>query len=198
MIAVLTADIVNSTANPDWLKHVTPQLQKSGKTPEDWQIYRGDSIQLRLEKPEESLETALLLKSAIKQYAKTDIRISIGIGTEDSKTKTVSMNTGTAYEFSGRLLEENYGNLRIQTPWEDMNDGLNAGIILVNALCEQWTATNAQYFNYKLSNPDLNQSEIAQNLKTTQPNVSRVLSRAHWNEISNYLNYFSKIIKDKL
>lgn len=197
-IAVITADIIKSTENPAWKDFLLPQLEHLGKTPTDWNIYRGDGLQIRIQNPEECLHTALLLKSAIKQHKATDIRIAMGIGTESQKTATVTLNTGKAYENSGRLLEEISQDLEIKTPWDELNTGLNASLAMLNALCEQWTTGIATSVNHRLNHPNLNQNELAQQLNTTQSNVSRILSRAHWNEIQQYLIYFKSFIKSKL
>lgn len=197
-IGVITADIINSTQNHDWQDFITPQLNKLGTSPKDWNIYRGDSIQLRIDNPDEILEVALMLKSAIKQHKNCDIRMTLGIGKERLRSSKVTLNSGEAYEYSGRLLEEISQNIEIKTAWQELDLGLNAGLNMLNALAEQWTPNSAKAINYRLNKPDLNQNELAKILETTQSNVSRVLSRGHWREIQQYSVYFKSLIKSKL
>ena len=49
MIAIITGDIVNSEQYPTsiWMPLLKKVLQKNGKQPEFWDIYRGDEFQLK-------------------------------------------------------------------------------------------------------------------------------------------------------
>ena len=194
MIAVITADIINSTQNPSWKSVIQPSLEAQGTSPKDWNLYRGDSLQIRIPQAHKALDVALMLKSSVMQIADLDIRIAIGIGTETEKTDIVTQNAGSAYVNSGRLLETLAQNLEIKTDWEQKNEGLNASLGLVNTLCEQWTPTMASYVNAKLLHPEKNQEQLAQILDTTQSNVSRVLMRASYNPIEKYLIYFRDFV----
>lgn len=198
MIAVITADIMNSTQNDAWHEVMTPTLGLTGETPVDWSIYRGDSIQIRLGNPAMALDVATALKASIRQLNKLDIRIAIGIGEESLKTYSVTQNTGSAYVNSGRLLEDLPQNLAIKTTWDHMDIGLNAGLNLFNTLCEQWTTGMANYVHTKLLHPNASQEELAQKLNTNQSNVSRVLARANYQVLQQYLNYFQELINSKL
>jgi len=61
--------------------------------PDDqWDIFRGDSFQLKLSVPENSLKSALLIRSGLKSIhgfykLNMDVRISIGIGEEGYKSQ---------------------------------------------------------------------------------------------------------------
>ena len=198
MIAVITADIINSTQNQDWQKAIEPNLDQFGESPIDWSIYRGDSIQLRIENPANALKIATRLKASIRQLSKLDIRIAIGIGDETLKTASVTQNMGSAYINSGRLLEDLPQNLAIKTAWEELDLGLNAGFNLYNTLCEQWTTGMSQYVLTKLLYPNASQEELSKKLNTTQSNVSRVLSRANYHALQQYLNYYHELINSKL
>lgn len=195
MIAVLTADIINSTRFPDWRKELLKDFEFFGNQNDDWLIYRGDGIQIRIEKPEEGLRYALLLKAIIRQIENLDVRIAIGLGEENERTSVVTQNSGSAYVNSGRMLENLKQNLAINTGEEEINLGLNAGLGLLNALCSQWKPAVAQSFKLKLQNPDISQNEMAKILKTTQPNISQTLARGNWHEIAQYIAYFNTLIK---
>lgn len=195
MIAVITADIINSTQHSDWQKSIDAVLKQSGKHLVDWNIYRGDSLQIRLENPAKALWVATQLKSGVRQQNDLDIRIAIGIGAELSKTNSVTQNTGSAYVNSGRLLEQLTQHIAIKTDWPTMDLGLNAGLSLYNALAEQWTSVMAQYVYTKLAHQDANQEHLAQKLNTSQSNVSRVLARANFSVLQQYLDYFEQAIK---
>jgi len=54
MIAIITGDIKDSRLVPvdKWMKLLKAELGLWGKAAEDWDIYRGDSFQLKLKNPE--------------------------------------------------------------------------------------------------------------------------------------------------
>ncbi|MCH5685762.1 hypothetical protein LWM68_16785 [Niabella sp. W65] len=81
-------DIVNSRgeAAGKWqsmLKHV---LSQYGKEPKSWELYRGDSFQLRLE-PDSAFGAAIHIKSSIRQLAGLDVRMAIGVGSIETDAK---------------------------------------------------------------------------------------------------------------
>ncbi|MDO5655426.1 MAG: helix-turn-helix domain-containing protein [Flavobacteriaceae bacterium] len=197
MIAVITADLIESTQFPHWKKSLISDFNAFGKKNIDWSIYRGDGIQIRIENPAEALRYALLLKSIILQIDKLNVRIAIGLGDESEKTTMVTHNAGSAYVSSGRLLENIHQNLEIQSSFEDLNLGLNAGFALLNALCENWKPAVAHIFKLKLWHPEMNQKDIANKLKITQPGVSQALARGNWHEIEKYLVYFHFLIQQR-
>lgn len=198
MIATITADLINSTLFPEWRNTLLPEFKNFGKEGRDWNLYRGDSFQIRIEHPEESLRIALLLKSIILQIENLDVRIAIGIGTETEKTKIVSQNSGSAYINSGRLLENLNQNIEIKTDFDDIDNGLNAAFALINALCQQWKPMTANFVKLKFQNPKINQSEMAKKLKTSQSNVSQTLARANHAQIEKYLDYYHHFIQSRL
>ena len=69
MIAVLTGDIVNSKSeNAEvWLEALKSTLELYGKTPKDWEVFRGDSFQLVVSN-EKAILASIHIKCAIKQF----------------------------------------------------------------------------------------------------------------------------------
>lgn len=195
MIAVITSDIINSTANNQWRNVIHENLSELNEV--EWRIFRGDSLQIRIEKPEEALRIALILKSSILQISELDIRMAIGLGEESLKTDDVTENQGSAYVNSGRLFEELTQNLAIKTDSKTVDLGLNAGLNLFNTICEQWTPKMAEYVNIKLRFPNKNQEELSNLLKSSQPNVSRVLARANYSVLNQYVQFFQQFISSR-
>lgn len=195
MIAVITSDIINSTANNQWRDVIHENLSELNEV--EWRIFRGDSLQIRIEKPEEALRIALILKSSILQISELDIRMAIGLGEESLKTDDVTENQGSAYVNSGRLFEELTQNLAIKTDSKTVDLGLNAGLNLFNTICEQWTPKMAEYVNIKLRFPNKNQEELSNLLKSSQPNVSRVLARANYSVLNQYVQFFQQFISSR-
>ena len=84
MIAVLTGDIVDSTHHDKarWLPALKSALGNWGQEGSDWEVYRGDEFQLRLNTPATAILTAFRIKAHVKARADTDIRIAIGLDPE--------------------------------------------------------------------------------------------------------------------
>lgn len=82
MVGVITGDVIRSRkANTDvWLKKLKEQLRPFGKMPVFWEIYGGDTFQLRLEGSLMGLMAAIKIKAGLKTVKSVDVGISIGIG----------------------------------------------------------------------------------------------------------------------
>ena len=79
-VAVITGDIINSRAKKDsrdWLEPLKKALATLGESPRQWQIYRGDSFQLRLDKPEYALDIAVWLKAVVRSTKGLDVRMAV-------------------------------------------------------------------------------------------------------------------------
>src|SRR5690554_6404782 len=102
MIAIITGDVVHSRAlaPEDWLTQLINGLEKLGKTPKDWEIYRGDSFQFKTT-AEDALYHVVLLKAWMKYFKEIDVRMSIGVGTQSFEGVTVIAGNGSAFERSG-------------------------------------------------------------------------------------------------
>ena len=126
MLAIITGDIVDSRSINDptiWMDPLKELFNKMGETPQNWEIYRGDSFQIEVA-PEESLRIALVIKSIIKKLKtkKLDVRIAIGIGEKNFEANYVSESTGEAFVFSGTLLDE---LKKIKYTWEYKRHGVD-------------------------------------------------------------------------
>mgnify|MGYP000745982392 CR=1 FL=1 len=69
MTSILTGDIINSR-NIDsniWMPLLKSAFNTIGSTPKTWEIYRGDSFQIEIEKPEDALLFAFKLKTILKK-----------------------------------------------------------------------------------------------------------------------------------
>jgi hypothetical protein len=194
MIAVITGDIINSTEseNQDWLKNLKMSLNQFGRSPKDWEIFRGDSFQLRVKK-EKVLYTAFYLKASIKQIKDKDVRIAIGIGTETHKSNKISEANGEAYQNSGKCFESlKKENLMIKSFNPEWDEPINLMIALSLLTANNWTQTEATIMKTVFENPDKNQNEIAKILDKKQSNISTALKSAGYHEISQLLKYFEQ------
>lgn len=193
MIAVLTGDIINSRQGQTslWLNQLKSTLNLYGQTPKDWEIFRGDSFQLKTN-PENALRIALHIKAVIKQVKPYDVRIAIGLGEQSYDSKTISESNGSAFVNSG----EGFESLKKQTltvvsenkKWDNtINIMINLALLTANS----WSNTVAKVISTVIENPEKNQNDIALLLGKSQSTISEALKRGGYEEIMQ-LNAFYK------
>ena len=198
MIAVITGDIVNSreAVTEDWLPLLKESLQIFGKNSRDWEIFRGDSFQLRLE-PGLALQAAYQIKAAIKQRKDLDVRLAIGIGEQDYQGKNISESNGSAYVRSGECFEELKKQLiGISTGNRSKDEILNLLFSLALLTMNNWSPTVAETVNLFLKHPEKSQVEMAGMLQKSQSSLSEALKRGGFDEIMQLENFFRKEISE--
>jgi hypothetical protein len=196
MIAVITGDIVNSrlVAAEEYLSLLKKSLQLYGKPTLDWEIFRGDSFQLRLE-PRLALKASFQLKAAIKQQKDLDIRLAIGIGEEDYKGKSVSESNGSAFVRSGECFETLKKHLLgISTGDQYKDETLNLLFSLALLTLNNWSPTVAETVSSFLLHPQKSQTEMAKLLKKSQSSLSEALKRGGFEEIMQLEEFYRKEI----
>lgn len=197
MIAVLTGDIVNSREKETskWMPVLQAELNRIGKNPVDWEIYRGDSFQLKTD-VNLALSILIHLKAAIKQFKKLDVRIAIGIGEEGYVAEKVTESNGMAYVYSGKCFDGlKKQTMAIQSPWKDFDEILNLLLEVLGLTINNWTPNYANLVKASLENPNKTQAEIALKLNKKQGNLSTALKRAGFDEIEKILKFYTKKIE---
>ncbi len=197
MTSVITGDIINSKeSNPkNWLDALKGVLNNYGNEPKQWEIYRGDSFQLEV-KPEEALETGILIKATIKQFKNTDVRLAIGIGNKKYTSEKITEANGTAFVNSGECFEQLKKNtLAIKSPFTAFDSQINIMLELAQLTMNNWTVTTAKLVKAALENPDFNQKELAKHFNKTQGNISQGLKRSGFDEILKMIHYYNSQIK---
>ncbi|PZP37651.1 MAG: transcriptional regulator [Pseudopedobacter saltans] len=196
MIAVITGDIVKSrkAKSFDWVKKIKLILNKYA-LPNRWEIFRGDSFQLEVQ-PENAVLVCFQIKLELI-LLNMDARMAIGIGEQSFKSSKVTESNGPAYVFSGDCFESlQKKKLAIKTSNETEDAFWNMTIDLAMLTASRWTATTAELILLSLSNPELNQKEIATKAeKKSQSNISAALKRSGYHEIVQMLLLFSSKIK---
>jgi len=200
MIAIITADIVNSAGQEtaDWMHVLKQTLSGWGSTPDDWEIYRGDEFQMR-STPQKALHMAIEIKARLKAANNLDLRIAIGLGDEDFRGNGISESNGSAYRRSGRLLERLKSERKymgIDTGENELNQSLNLMIDLASNFMDNWTPVSAELVAISLAEPQKTQSEMAAALNIRQSAVSQRRKRSRYNLIQDLLSFYTRIIKE--
>ncbi|MEG3658175.1 SatD family protein [Arenibacter palladensis] len=200
MVAIITGDIINSDrfAASEWMDILKPYLASQGKTPNDWEIYRGDEFQIRTT-PERALSMAIQVKALIKSIKNLDVRIGIGLGSETFVGSSVSQSNGKAYQRSGRVFEtlkEQKLNMAIVTGHDDKDKTLNLILKLALNFMDDWSVVSAQMVSLTLTKPNASQQEVADQLKIRQSAVSQRLKRARMDLVLDLLAYYHENLKD--
>lgn len=196
-IAIITADVVNSRAHQPqlWMTHLKTILGTFGSTPQQWEIYRGDSFQLEIT-PQHALYAAVVIKAHLKRTANLDLRIAIGIGDKTYTSETVTSSNGTAFINSGMCFESLKKNLlAIKTDHNDLDETLNLMFYLASFTFNNWTQITAQLTEHALTHPKQNQKQLASHFKTTQGNISQSLKRSGYDELKALITYYESKTK---
>jgi hypothetical protein len=188
MISVITGDIINSRkSSPDhWMKLLKGELNTFGKSPGCWEIYGGDTFQLRVDDPLKALTAAIRLKAVIKLEKPLDVRIAIGIGDITYKSKKITECNGPAFIHSGekfKTLKKEKQKIAVKSSWPEFDTTINLCLKLGMIAMDKWSVNSAELVALALSFPNDSQAELGRSLKINQNAVSRRFSRAHFDEL---------------
>ncbi len=204
MTSVITGDIINSrvAGNPKkWLSRLKETLSVYGKSPRQWEIYRGDSFQVEVAEPQGALLAALRIKAGIKSIKSLDVRMAIGIGGKTYDAGKVSESNGEAFINSGEKFEslkKLKQLLAIKTPWASLDTEINLMLSLGSIAMDKWTPSSGELVYLSLENDTLSQKELGDKIKRTQSSVSERQKRAHYEEIRELEAFFRNRIQSQL
>src|SRR5690554_594566 len=191
MIAVITGDIINSRlVEPSlWLPNLKEILNTIGKEPQDWEIYRGDSFQLKVE-AKYALYVALIIKASIKEDKNLDVRMAIGIGKIEYHTEKVTESNGSAFVYSGECFEVmKRETLMVRSSNQEFDHIVNLLLSLTTLTINSWTPATSEIIKTSLLYPNKSQKELAEFLnKKSQGNISEHLKRGGYDEIQRLLS----------
>ncbi len=202
--AVITGDIIGFTKvapqyRQELVHKVEALIQSWVEDKADAQIFRGDSYQLVLSRPDMALRRSIQLICWFKMHlpgAELHLatRISIGVGTIAYKGTTVLSSEGEAFHLSGRnfdlLGNEEY--LGVYTSDEDKNKAFKIILIFINKYISNWTRGQAEVLFWLLEGKT--QQEIADMLSVSQPSVNSRLKLSGWRELEPAIEYISTVI----
>ncbi|MEM0543382.1 SatD family protein [Flavobacterium sp. j3] len=199
MIVILTADIINSRklSSKKWMNDFKQLLNSFGKSPNDWEIYRGDEFQLEIKNPEDAFLIAFQLKAFFK-LINLDVRMSLGFGDKTYKTKKITESNGSAFIRSGELFEtlkKQKINLAVNSGNPDFDEEFNLIVQLSMSFMDSWLQQSAEFVLVAIQNPTLSQEEIGLKLGINQAAVSRRQKRSQYELLLQVERYFRKKVK---
>jgi hypothetical protein len=199
MIVILTGDIINSRKVPSkkWMDDLKTIFQSIGKSPNDWEIYRGDEFQLEIKTLEDALAVAFQIKAFFKSI-NLDVRMSLGIGDKTYKARKITESNGSAFIRSGETFEtlkKQKLNLAINSGNAYFDEDLNLMLKLTLSFMDNWLQQSAEFVLVAIQNPTLSQEEIGVKLGINQAAVSRRQKRSNYDLLLQVDNYFRKKIK---
>jgi len=200
--AVISGDIIGSSLlKPTARKKLQQMLDAFFEhTVTQWpdmqvQQYRGDSLQAILtENRLAALRIVLLLHSyLIPENFK--IRMAIGIGEINFKSKQVITSDGSAFQASGPYLDaltKSGEMISIAGNDEDFTSEWQVHSASLNCIIERLTQQQAEAIYLQLQ--DHTQATIAKKLKIKQPSVHQRLQAAGWPVVHKILSRFESVI----
>ena len=200
--AVVTGDIVNSTklttVNE---KRILKQL-KIILLPYKNEFYRGDSFQAYIKDAGQALRIALLCRTAAmaipadENDIRSDIRISIGIGTARTPASTLAAAKGDAFVLSGRAFDEitkTGKRLAIVTNDSIANTAFEVIADYINSVFSNITDKQATVIFELLSGRT--QKKVADKLDKSRSTISQHVTSSRFYEIERLLQQYENIVK---
>lgn len=198
MTSVITGDIIDSRKQEakNWVESLKKILSPFGKSPVDWEVYRGDEFQIEIANPEDALLAAILIKAHLRAL-KLDARMSIGFGDKTHNGEKISESYGSAFINSGELFEtlkKQKVTLAMRTGNLSIDEKMNLMIQLALTFMDNWLVQSAEFVATAIENPGVSQEELGQKLGINQAAVSRRQKRAQFDLVMNLDRYFRKEI----
>ncbi|MTH14057.1 hypothetical protein [Flavobacterium sp. LC2016-01] len=199
MTSVITGDIIGSRQQKSnhWVEDLKKILSPFGKTPTEWEVYRGDEFQIEIKNPEDALLAAILVKAHLRTI-KSDARMSIGFGDKTYTAEKISESNGVAFINSGELFEtlkKQKVTLAMRTGDFAFDEKMNLMLQLALTFMDSWLVQSAEFVAVAIENPTLSQEELGQKLGINQAAVSRRQKRAQFDLVMNLDRYFRTQIK---
>ena len=202
---VITGDLVNSTnISSGWRQAVVDALHAcivdfACLTPARIEMYRGDSFQVVVDKPEQTLAVAIALRTKLRASTPEDsdtwdARVSIGIGDISFESDNIVTSDGEAFRLSGRNFD-NMGKKRlcIATPWTDIDNAIELNTRFADEFVSSWTARQSRVVYHSLLFAK-SQKDMADELGMTRQNFNYHWLTSKGQLITDYIEYFKSLI----
>lgn len=158
------------------------------------ELFRGDSWQVLIKKPELALSIALFYRAYLRAkmlLSSIDARMAISIGTVDFIES--SFGVGDAYKISGKALDKK-GKRKIKFVSDILPNSNAIDLLIHNTdfISARWTSKQCKIVLFALQNKD--QKAIASKLRITQQAVSKQIDVAGWMIVSDNVDYFKNVV----
>ncbi len=202
---VITGDLVNSSKiAPKWRKTLVDVLKACAEDFEPnafvkIEMYRGDSFQAIVSKPEKTLAVAIALRAKLRGATPKgcdiwDARISIGLGEISFESDNILTSDGEAFRLSGRAFDSiGKRRLCISTPWADFNESINLVTRFADDVISAWTARQAQVVYHSILFPKM-QKDMAEELGMTRQNFNYHWITSKCQLILSYIEYYQSLV----
>ncbi len=195
-IVVVTADIIDSGILPasQWLPPLKAFLCRWGTENKDWDLYRGDELQIRLPQAL-ALDFTFQLKAFLRAQFDMDLRLALGFGREDFRAEKVGQSHGSAYRRSGQVFEtlrKQKSTMVVDSGRREVDRALNLLLKMASHIMDHWSRVSAEAVWFALSKPEASQQDLANALNIRQSAVSQRHSRARLDLIRDLLLYFDE------
>lgn len=204
MIAVISGDLIKSQKIPkqeydDMLYHLDQSLRFiADKFAGQFNIYRGDAMQIQLPDPHTVCCAAILLSLQLKS-ANYSLRQSMAIGQLDNPRADIKTATGSAYTLSGQGLDTlSHQQLLLQIEQCPLDPSFALNIDLIDVLLDRMSQKQANALFYYLTTDNNSHAELAKELKTSRENVTKLLNLANYQLIERFLNYSQTAIRNQI
>ncbi|GAA4332119.1 hypothetical protein [Flaviaesturariibacter amylovorans] len=201
MPAVLTADVVNSTdlRPPDFRDLIA--AQEALLSGQDFEFYRGDSLQAFLPDARAAFRLVLSIRTAARRFNQQygegtiDVRCAIGIAAGSVPTDNVRTATGPAFLLSGRAFDAlgEGARLTILSGNEEANFSLGLLARFTDHLLHQLTGRQAAVIFELLGNRS--QQEVARALGKSPATISQHVHSGAWPELERLLRDYTTLIE---
>ncbi len=158
------------------------------------ELFRGDSWQLLIKKPELAFSIALFYRAYLKakmQLDSIDARMAISIGTVDFIES--SFGIGDAYKISGKALDKK-GKRKMKFVSDILPNSNFIDLIIQNTdfISARWTSKQSKIALLALQN--YSQKTISTKLYITQQAVSKQIDASGWIIVADNVAYFKNIV----
>ncbi len=218
--AVLTGDIIGSSALLPYREQVIGYLQDSFRTVGEridstgtagqarFEMYRGDSFQGVLSNPATAVKAATYIRAHLISKSEPsgpslDCRISVGVGGIEYPHEKVGLGEGEAYRLSGLGMEDlKKGKRTFSLILSEGRSGENSlaqqelrvESALFDGIAQGWTAPQAEAVACRILG--YNQSAIANAIGISQGSVSRRLDGARSWAVETFFARYEEIIAE--
>lgn len=145
-------EILHQTIN-----EISSQESRTGTI--EFEMFRGDSFQVKVSNAKDTLRIALLIRLALiaaredfkhsssrEKLSTWDARLSIGIGSINYVKETINLSDGEAFRYSGRAfdsLKRSY-RLIVRTPSEDTNEEFDIECLMADTIIRKLSDKQAK------------------------------------------------------